>query len=119
MIAGHWGFHKGQPQRNSDRGGGSQFSSGQTGVKRGWQAPGNKGQPNKSLAITCSTKTAICSVQQNLLKAVSCTHVINTQTQGLINLLIGCPKLAGRVAFFLPNWEVLHNQSVLQTVAGY
>ena len=37
-----------------------------------------------------------------------------------MNLSIACPKLAGRVAYFLPNWEVLtQDQWVLQTVAGY
>ena len=36
-----------------------------------------------------------------------------------MNLLIGCPKVAGRVSHFLPNWEVLtQDQWVLQTVAG-
>jgi len=52
--------------------------------------------------------------------------VSNTQAyyiQALINtvnLSITCPRLAGRVAYFLPNWEVLtQDQWVLQTVAGY
>jgi len=37
-----------------------------------------------------------------------------------MNLSIECPKLAGRVAYFLPNWEMLtQDQWVLQTVAGY
>ena len=52
--------------------------------------------------------------------------MINTQAhyiQALINnmsLSITCPKLAGRVTYFLPNWEVLtQDQWVLQTVAGY
>ena len=50
----------------------------------------------------------------------------NTQahySQGLINtinLSIKCPRLAGRVAYFLQNCEVLtQDQWVLQTVAGY
>ena len=50
----------------------------------------------------------------------------NTQAhylQGLINtmnLSITCIRLAGRVAYFLSNWEVLtQDQWVLQTVAGY
>jgi len=66
------------------------------------------------------------TVQKISLKAVSPIHVVNTQThyiQALINtmnLSITCPKLAGRVAYFLPNWEVLtQDQWVLQTVAGY
>ena len=65
-------------------------------------------------------------IQQNSLKVVSSTHVINTYThhiQGVINsmnLSITCPRLAGRVAYFLPNWKVLtQDQWVLQTVAGY
>ena len=52
--------------------------------------------------------------------------MINTQSlhiQALINtmnLSISCQRLAGRVAHFLPNWEVLtQDQWVLQTVAGY
>ena len=47
---GNRGFHKSHFQRNPGRGGGSQSSSGHTGVKKGWQASGNKarkGQPNK------------------------------------------------------------------------
>ena len=37
-----------------------------------------------------------------------------------MNLSITCPRLAGRVAYFLPNWKVLtQDQWVLQTVAGY
>ena len=37
-----------------------------------------------------------------------------------MNLSISCPRLAGRVAYFLPNWEVLtQDQWVLQTVADY
>ena len=65
-------------------------------------------------------------MQQNSLKVVLPIHVINTQTlhiQALINtmnLSISCQRLAGRVAHFLPNWEVLtQDQWVLQTVAGY
>ena len=65
-------------------------------------------------------------MQQNSLKVVLPIHVINTQTlhiQALINtmnLSMLCQRLAGRVAHFLPNWEVLtQDQWVLQTVAGY
>jgi len=65
-------------------------------------------------------------MQQNSLKVVLLIQVINTQThhiQGLINttnLSIVCPRLAGQVAYFLPNWEVLtQDQWVLQTVAEY
>ena len=37
-----------------------------------------------------------------------------------MNLSIRCPKVAGRVSHFLPNWEVLtRDQWALQTVAGY
>ena len=37
-----------------------------------------------------------------------------------MNLSITYPRLAGRVAYFLPNWEVLtQDQWVLQTVADY
>ena len=37
-----------------------------------------------------------------------------------MNLSISCTRLAGRVAHFLPNWEVLtKDQWVLQTVGGY
>ena len=36
-----------------------------------------------------------------------------------MNLSITCQRLAGRVAYFLPNWEVLtQDQWVLQTMAG-
>ena len=45
----HWGFQRSHPQKNSGRGGGSQFS-GHAGGNRGWQASGNKarkGQPRK------------------------------------------------------------------------
>ena len=65
-------------------------------------------------------------MQQNLSKVISPIHVTNTQThhiQALINtmnLSINCPRLAGQVAYFLPNWEVLtQDQWVLQTVGGY
>ena len=74
----------------------------------------------------CSTKPAICCIQTKSLKVVSSTQVINTQTHHLqvlintMNLSIECPKLAGRVAPFLQNWEVLtQDQWMLQTVAGY
>ena len=46
-------------------------------------------------------KPAICSMQTKLLKVVSSTHTINTQTHHLqvlintMNLSIECPKLAG------------------------
>ena len=46
---GQRGFQRSHPQRNSGRGGGSQFS-GRLGGSRGWQASGNKakrGQPKK------------------------------------------------------------------------
>ena len=52
--------------------------------------------------------------------------MINTQTQYIevlistMNLSIKCTRLAGRVVYFLPNWEVLtQDQWVLQTVGGY
>ena len=52
--------------------------------------------------------------------------MINTQTHYIealistMNLSINCPRLAGRVACFLPNWEVLTlDEWVLQTVSGY
>jgi len=47
---GQRGFQKSHPQKNPGHGGGSQYNSGQAGVKKGWQASGNKarkGQPNK------------------------------------------------------------------------
>ena len=63
---------------------------------------------------------------KKFIKIVSFIQVLSTQThyiQALINtmnLSIACPRLAGRVAYFLPNWEVLiQDQWVLQTVAGY
>ena len=46
---GQRGFHRSHSQRNSGRGGGSQFS-GRPGGSRGWQASGDKakrGQPKK------------------------------------------------------------------------
>ena len=37
-----------------------------------------------------------------------------------MNLSISCTRLAGRIAHFLQNWEVLtQDQCVLQTVGGY
>ena len=45
----------------------------------------------------------------------SCLQVLNNK----MNLSIECPKLAGRAAHFLPNWEVLiQDQRALQNVDG-
>ena len=84
-------------------------------------------QQSQEGATKKMTRQTVCTqMQQNSLKIVLPIHVINTQTlhiQALINtmnLSISCQRLAGQVAHFLPNWEVLtQDQWVLQTVAGY
>ena len=114
------GFQKGHFQKQLW--GGNQYSD--TGGSGGWQGPGNKakkGHPPSKKWLG-SIQTAFQCFQQNLLKIVSCTYVSSTQAYYIntMNLLIACPRLGGRVAYFLTNWEVLtQDQWVLQTVAGY
>ena len=64
-------------------------------------------------------------IVNNSLNAVTSTQVKGQAhyVQALINtmnLSINCPKLAGCVAHFIQNWEVLtEDHWVIQTVGGY
>ena len=66
----------------------------------------------------------MCMIYLSLIKFCDQYSLQGSQTHHILinnmNLLIGCPSLAGGVSHILLNWKVLtQDQWVLQTVAGY
>ena len=113
MDKPHSDFHKGHSQKQKGCGGGSHYNG--HSKQRGWQ-PSN----SKTAQKLSSKKRQLTSHVHNLshVSNHSLNFVTNIQLQGSqtyhikaliknMNLLIGCPSLAGRVSHFLPNWEVL------------
>ena len=116
------GFRQSHPHQNWGRGGGRPLTSGQG---RGWQyksnkAPGKAPQPRRWLSVDTT-----CQIDSCVKPINSCTPILGPALyiQLLIqcmNQLLTCLALAGRVAHFQENWEMLTNdQWVLQIVAGY
>ena len=123
------GFHKSHFQKYRSRRSGGHHS-GSCNRQKGWKPLGNKNYPKhqqskKRLCLDSHMHNLTPCIVNNSLNAVTSTQVKSQAhyVQALINtmnLSIKCPKLAGHVAHFIQNWEVLtEDHWVIQTVAGY